>query len=107
MYNVFNMVIQYFHSKEDKAFAAMGAIAMYFHNFFTIDWIIRINASFTWQYFLSTFLWIVSLFVGAMVGVAGKNFYQWMEPKLLKFSKAQIVKFKNRKHAKKNNQRAA
>lgn len=107
MHNFIHMVIQYFSSKADKVYGIIGGFFMYMYSLFNVDFIIKLNISFTWKYFLSTFLGLTYVFIGAMVGVAGKNFYSWAEPKVLKFSKGLIIKIKGKKHGKKSNKKAA
>lgn len=99
MHNIVSMLIHYFTTKEDKVLAAIGGFFMYIHTLFVLE------LSFTWQYFLSSFLGIFWIFLGAMATVAGKKFYTWGEPKVIKFSKTITIKF--RSYGKKNNKRSA
>lgn len=107
MYNFIHMLVQYFSTKTDKVYGAVCGVFMYVYSLFTVDFIVKMNISLTWKYCLSTFLGLSYIFIGAMVGVAGKNFYTWVEPKILKFSKGLIVKIKHKHHGKRNNGKAA
>lgn len=107
MHNFILMLVQYFSSKADKIYGVICGLFMYVYSLFTVDFIVRMNISLTWKYCLSTFLGLSYIFIGAMVGVAGKNFYTWMEPKVLKFSKELIFKLKNKGNGKRNNSKAA
>lgn len=98
MYNFICMFLDFITTKEDKIFAATGVLYGYVGILFRLD-----ITPFSWQYFLSGFLGLCYMFLTGMVAVAGKKAYSWCEPKVIKFSKSLVVKFK--KHGKERNNR--